>query len=434
VAVALRVREPALDGEEAAPNTSSDEDGEYVFVTGIDPQIDLQNLALEGSRAWRTDLQQRGVVLTTALADRLEKQVGDTLYLESPSRTGEFEIVGIIDYPLETAFMDWQQLASFVGNLRDAPTPNAFWESVEVQSDTGGLMDGGTAAWAIGIDERIGKFLYPGFNPDRPGVIISAGLAEADGLERGQEITLHANGDESLLESLTDGNSATYPILEIVEIDPEEMALLMRYAPEELQGEASPKIVALYWPELASLVQLDYSRITPQTFAINLANPQDTQVAFSQPITVFSNEVAFADRIAQTILSLGLMMSFASLLMAVVGSIGLLTITSISVFERQREIGVMRSVGATSRLILRQFLMEGLLIGVIAWIAGLPLSYLLSIILIRSVPFSTVITFSYTPLAAMIGLAGMLLVTAAATFYPSMAAARKTVSEILRYQ
>jgi putative ABC transport system permease protein len=120
--------------------------------------------------------------------------------------------------------------------------------------------------------------------------------------------------------------------------------------------------------------------------------------------------------------------------MAAVGSFGLLTVTSIGVFERQREIGVMRSVGASSRTILTQFLLEGLLTGIIAWLAGLPLSYVLSVILIDSVPFSDVIAFEYTLLAPIIGLAGMLLAIGLATLYPSVTATRKTVSQILHYQ
>jgi ABC-type antimicrobial peptide transport system permease subunit len=111
-----------------------------------------------------------------------------------------------------------------------------------------------------------------------------------------------------------------------------------------------------------------------------------------------------------------------------------LTITAIGVHERQREIGVIRSVGASSRAIIRQFLLEGVLVGLIAWIAGLPLSYLFGDLLIDTVPFGDVIVFRYSLLAPFMGLAGMLLVALAATLYPAQLAARKTVSEILRYQ
>ena len=65
---------------------------------------------------------------------------------------------------------------------------------------------------------------------------------------------------------------------------------------------------------------------------------------------------------------------------------------------------------------------------------GLPLSYLLSRVLIALMPFSDVISFHYTWLAPVTGLVGMVLVTTLATFYPAILASRKTVSEILRYK
>ena len=131
---------------------------------------------------------------------------------------------------------------------------------------------------------------------------------------------------------------------------------------------------------------------------------------------------------------MGLVTIFASILMALVGGIGLLTVTSMNVIERQREIGVMRSVGATSATIVRVFLMEGLVVGLMAWIVGLPLSFGLGKLLITTVPFGDVLVAHYRYYVPFAGLFGILLVTGIATFYPAIAAARKTVSDILRYQ
>ena len=51
-------------------------------------------------------------------------------------------------------------------------------------------------------------------------------------------------------------------------------------------------------------------------------------------------------------------------MMAAVGAIGLLSTLSMSVFERLREIGVMRSIGASSFTVAGQFLTEGMLVGI----------------------------------------------------------------------
>jgi putative ABC transport system permease protein len=61
-------------------------------------------------------------------------------------------------------------------------------------------------------------------------------------------------------------------------------------------------------------------------------------------------------------------------LTALVGGLGLLSTLGISVMERRREIGILRSMGSRSTLIRRLVITEGLLVGLLS----LPLAYLLS--------------------------------------------------------
>ena len=103
-----------------------------------------------------------------------------------------------------------------------------------------------------------------------------------------------------------------------------------------------------------------------------------------------------------------------------------------SVFERQREIGVMRSIGASSFTVAGQFLTEGMLVGMSAWIVAAPLSYLLFLGLVSSAGID--IDLVYEPIALVIGLIGMIVITVLASLGPSLGAARRTVSAILRYQ
>jgi putative ABC transport system permease protein len=120
-------------------------------------------------------------------------------------------------------------------------------------------------------------------------------------------------------------------------------------------------------------------------------------------------------------------------IMAAVGAVGLLTSLSIGVFERQREIGVMRSVGASSRAVAQQFLTEGLLVGALAWTIGVPLGFLIAGFLWDMMPNSE-LNFSYPLATVALGLGGMLLVSAIASLWPSLAASHRTVSTILRYR
>jgi putative ABC transport system permease protein len=65
---------------------------------------------------------------------------------------------------------------------------------------------------------------------------------------------------------------------------------------------------------------------------------------------------------------------FMALLIGVVAGIGLTGTMSLNVMERTREIGVMRSVGATNKLLRRIYVGEAMLIGLISVVIALPIT------------------------------------------------------------
>jgi putative ABC transport system permease protein len=119
--------------------------------------------------------------------------------------------------------------------------------------------------------------------------------------------------------------------------------------------------------------------------------------------------------------------------MAAVGAIGLLSTLSMSVFERQREIGVMRSIGASSFTVASQFLTEGMIVGMSAWVVAVPFAYLLAQGLMSMLDIG-IEGIGFEPIALAYGLIGMIVITVLASLGPSLGAARRTVSAILRYQ
>jgi putative ABC transport system permease protein len=70
-----------------------------------------------------------------------------------------------------------------------------------------------------------------------------------------------------------------------------------------------------------------------------------------------------------------------SLLMIVVGGLGLASTMSLAVLERTREIGVLRAIGAPHRTILAMIQIEGLVIALLSWALALPLSMPMSVAL-----------------------------------------------------
>jgi putative ABC transport system permease protein len=126
-----------------------------------------------------------------------------------------------------------------------------------------------------------------------------------------------------------------------------------------------------------------------------------------------------------------------ALLTALVGSIGLTGTMGMNVLERTREIGVMRSIGAVDREIMRTVIVEGMLIGGISWMLGallsFPITYLLSSI-ISSAIFHSQIAVHFTFTGFLIWLLVVLALSAVASILPARNAARLTIREVLAYE
>ncbi len=128
---------------------------------------------------------------------------------------------------------------------------------------------------------------------------------------------------------------------------------------------------------------------------------------------------------------------FLSMLMASVGSIGLMGTMSLNVLERTREIGVMRAIGASDREIFRIVLAEGILIGLISWAISLAAAFPVSAGLARAIGssiFGTPLPFQYVLTGPAIWSGVILLFSFVASFLPARSAVRMTIREILAYE
>lgn len=125
-----------------------------------------------------------------------------------------------------------------------------------------------------------------------------------------------------------------------------------------------------------------------------------------------------------------------AMLMAVVGGIGLMGALGISVMERQREIGVMRSIGARSRTLIGIYVMEGTLQGFLSWILAVPLSFFLAQPMARLLGQTMLeldLDYVYNWQAVLLWLATVLLISSLMSLGPARSAARMSVRENLSY-
>jgi putative ABC transport system permease protein len=126
-----------------------------------------------------------------------------------------------------------------------------------------------------------------------------------------------------------------------------------------------------------------------------------------------------------------------AILTAVVGSIGLMGTMGMNVLERTREIGVMRAIGAVDMEIIKSVVIEGIMIGLISWIAAMVLSFPISFVLLRTIStamMGTVMPLQITPLGFAIWLGVVILLSVVASIWPARSAARLTIREVLAYE
>lgn len=123
------------------------------------------------------------------------------------------------------------------------------------------------------------------------------------------------------------------------------------------------------------------------------------------------------------------MLTLVAAISLVVGGIGVMNIMLVSVSERNHEIGVRKAVGASSRNILMQFLLEALILSILGGIFGLVLGYILAFIISTITPFAPFISWEIL----LITLGTTLIVGILFGIYPALKAAAKNPIDSLKH-
>ena len=148
------------------------------------------------------------------------------------------------------------------------------------------------------------------------------------------------------------------------------------------------------------------------------------------------NQKALADKVGVITSALTYFLALVAAISLLVGGIGIMNIMLVSVTERTREIGLRKAVGATTKNILIQFLVESVVLtllgGLIGIVLGTGASFIISIILSKIVSFNWDFIFPFG--GALLGIGVSSAIGLIFGVYPARQAASKSPIEALRYE
>lgn len=128
----------------------------------------------------------------------------------------------------------------------------------------------------------------------------------------------------------------------------------------------------------------------------------------------------------------GMVLGLISIISLIVGGIGITNIMLATIKERIKEIGLKKSVGATSGDVKVQFLMESSLLSLMGGVLGAGLGVILSVSAVRAMDFGVTAKIHFPII--FIGLAFALVVGLISGLYPAIKASKVSPMEALRYE
>ncbi|HEX6649146.1 MAG TPA: FtsX-like permease family protein [Pyrinomonadaceae bacterium] len=262
------------------------------------------------------------------------------------------------------------------------------------------------------LDIIEGRNLAPG---DRDAIVINNALAREAKLRVGDAVPLRMGLAETTWH--------------VVGLSREAFSPPVGYIPLSFMQERQPRMV--------NNLRLSLTNSDPDSIAIVKSgldrNLEQQGVRARGSASTAESRFAFD----QHMLMIYVFLIVMSSIIGGVGGLGLMTTMSLNVFERRREMGVMRALGATPRMVWLMVVAEGIVIGILSWTIAAVLAWPMSKVVgnfITKAIFRSGMDVAIEPIGFVIWIAVSIGLSAAASFLPAWKASRVTVREALAYQ
>ena len=336
---------------------------------------------------------------------------------------------------------DEQTAALMAGEKPDGMSDEEFAAMMsQMPAEMPALSDEQLAALMAGqlpegmTEEEAAAYMAQGGNKEQMQDLTNMGMNAMGGLDIGS--LMSGNGD--FMGGLTDAQKEF-----LASLTDEQLAMMQGMITETTQQNLDQLAKSGKFSNTtydANMVVLGYATLENPN-SINIY-PKDfaSKERIIELIDEYNDSAEEADEIEYTDIVGVMMSSVTSIINAisyvliafvaislVVSSIMIGIITYISVLERTKEIGILRSIGASKRDISRVFNAETVIVGAVAGLLGVGISYLLTIPInaiiahLTTVPMRAAIPYAAAGILVLISI----LLTLVAGLFPSRIAAKK---------
>lgn len=307
-----------------------------------------------------------------------------------------------------------------IDEVRRVPGVKAAVSGIGIFLGDNGGFSFGAPDLAIGLetesaDELLGRLPVESGSSleagDRGEVLLGSTLAEKYGARVGEQVRLE--GKQFRVKGVLQPTLSAPDTFAFVPF-PDGLEMFFESNPFINRSVPLASVAYVLWDEGADPEEVS-GRISSAVDGVKVISPAEAERQISQFSLIFN--------------AILLGIAFVAL---VVGGLSIINTMVMSVTERTREIGLKRAIGADTRVILGEYLLESSMIGLLGGLAGVGLGVVAIVLLNRATRSSNVTVFAVTWLVVAGPVLFATFLGALAGIFPALRASRLKPVESLR--